>query len=208
MTVRSRARRYLTVRVIAISSSILRSDRRSPERSAPRLYALIPSTALILIFVFHLRSRSTPRKRRRCHDSPTLSDPFDGRLLSSGPQPFRLATGTACPPVARTTHVFPRVASLQVVSTFILAVTAVALFLSLVENVIKSPSAFYRANRYQGKRVPGGVFARLPPSEFIPEIRPQHAEGDKDIPVFAWISNGSSLPGWKLFLGGGGSTPR
>lgn len=25
---------------------------------------------------------------------------------------------------------------------------------------------------------------------------------DKDIPVFAWISNGSSLPGWKLFLEG------
>lgn len=77
----------------------MHADRRSPERSAPRLYALIPSTALILIFVFHLRPDPPLlppfplplHPRPASADTATILQPFltpFNRLLSSILNPF------------------------------------------------------------------------------------------------------------------------
>ena len=79
------------------------------QRSEPRLYALIPSTALILIFVFHLLPPPPPRP------PPSPQSPPDRCLQSNPPsssstpwlsllelQPFRRLL-----PAALTTHAFP-----------------------------------------------------------------------------------------------------
>lgn len=145
----------------------MHADRRSPERSAPRLYALIPSTALILIFVFHLRPEillysplPLPLDRHPANASATtILQPFltpFNRLLSSVPNPFD-SDGYHLPSRVRGRHTyFPELRAFKSFRrSYPRRGRAVALFLSLAENVIKLPSAFYRANRYQGKRVSG-----------------------------------------------------
>lgn len=72
------------------------------QRSEPRLYALIPSTALILIFVFHLLPLSSHSPPDRCLQSIPPSSTFSPWLSLLQLQPFRRLL-----PAALTTHAFP-----------------------------------------------------------------------------------------------------
>lgn len=134
------------------------TDRRSPERSALRLYALIPSTALILIFVFHLRPDPAslahppppflPSSAPRAPALLRIPQPFLTPSTASSPRAPTLSTrtGTTCPAIPGRHTYFPP--ELRAFKSFIFTVTAISLFFHLAKNITKVLAPLFYCVKY------------------------------------------------------------